>query len=198
MKVKVKLTKAANAQRHKAPLDAVVVMDVERYLHGVLPAILDGTRAPAPEKCALAIAVRTYAVRHALDGEAVSDAADGFPYAAAITVAAGFADAIERTRGQVLAFGGCVIHAHYCRSNGGRTRRSRDVWPCNLPYYKARADPWDAEGQRMAAARNAAAKPGHGVGLSLAGAEYAAMLGESYADILAFYYPGTVITNLAE
>ena len=37
---------------------------------------------------------------------------------------------------------------------------------------------------------------GHGVGLSQWGAKYAAEQGESYAEILAHYYPGTELARL--
>lgn len=196
MKIKVTLTKETNAQRHKAPLGAVVVLDVEKYLRGVLPCLMDMQRAPMQAKCALAIAARSYAVRMALDGVTVEDGSNYQPYDAALAEhpPAGCAAALEATRGRVLTYAGHVIQANYCAANGGQTRRSSDVWKCKLPYYEARADPWDDEGRHLAAIRKKPLKVGHGVGLSLAGAEYAASIGEGCADILRFYYPGAEIT----
>lgn len=53
----------------------------------------------------------------------------------------------------------------------------------------AKDDPWDAASGKS--------KNGHGVGMSQSGAEYAASIGVTYEDILAFYYVGTEIGRTA-
>lgn len=75
----------------------------------------------------------------------------------------------------------------YSASNGGRTTSSEERWGGYRPYLIAQNDPWDY-------AATGGKKTGHGVGMSQAGASYAAgALGKDYREILAFYYPGTAL-----
>lgn len=199
MRVKVVMTRDENARRHGVRPGVSVALDVEEYIKGVLPAEICESRTPMQAKCALAIVARTYAMRKALDGNMLADMPGIIGYRAALASRApNCTKAVERTRGLVLAYDGQLIHAHFCNSNGGSTKPADEIWPASLPYYEARADPWDIEARHILAGRGEKVRPGHGVGLSLVGAEYAARLGEDYADILGFYYPGTVITAYIE
>lgn len=191
MLVSVELTRDENAAFHGVKLGAVVALDIEEYLKGVLPAEIYESRTPMQAKYAQAVAARTYAARKALNGVTLTDTTKHQSYKAAlIAKSPNCAEAVEQTRGLVLVYDGQVIQCYYSNSNGGRTKRTDEVWSAKLPYYKARDDPWDVEARRAAAAQGKTISAGHGVGLSQVGAEYAARLGESFADILAFYYPG--------
>lgn len=194
MQIRIRLTREDNAQRHGVSVGSVIALDVETYLKGVLPAEIYESRTPREAKKAQAIAARTYAYRAALDGGTLSDTPASQSYRAALADTSPLCcEAVDDTRAQVLTYCGEIIRCYYSRSNGGQTKRTDQVWAAKLPYYKARADPWDKAACAEAAAQGKTIKASHGVGLSQVGAEYAARLGENAADILAFYYPYTEI-----
>ena len=194
MKIRIRLTREDNAQRHGVSVGSVIALDVESYLKGVLPAEIYESRTPREAKKAQAIAARTYAYRAALDCGTLSDTPASQSYRAALADTSPLCcEAVDATRAQVLTYCGEIIRCYYSRSNGGQTKRTDQVWSAKLPYYKARADPWDKAACAEAAAQGKTIKASHGVGLSQVGAEYAARLGEDAADILAFYYPYTEI-----
>jgi len=87
-------------------------------------------------------------------------------------------------------YGGRIINTcSYSTSNGGRTVSAQERWGGYRAWLIAQDDPWDL-------AATGGVKTGHGVGMSQAGASYAAgKLGIQYLDILAFYYPGTVVVD---
>lgn len=97
---------------------------------------------------------------------------------------------VADTAGEVLCYDGNVLATcSYSASNGGRTTSSEERWGGYRPYQIAQDDPWDY-------AVTQGKKTGHGVGMSQAGASYAAgTLGKDYRTILAFYYPGTIIVR---
>lgn len=194
MKINVQMTRAINAGMHGVDIGDVVALDLETYLMGVLPSEIYESRTPMEAKKAQAIAARTYAVRRALDGETIIDTPTNQSYNASKALSSpSCAQAVEQTRGLVLTYGGEVIRCYYSASNGGATKRTDEVWQAKLPYYEHRDDPWDTEARAAFRAQGRSVNGGHGVGLSQIGAEHAAQIGESCADILAFYYPGTKI-----
>lgn len=199
MQISLKLTRQENAKHHKVSTGSVVKLDIEEYLKGVLPAEIYESRTPMQAKCAQAVAARTYALRKALDGATITDTPNHQSYKAALAAASpNSCEAVERTRGLVLMYDGQVIQCYYSNSNGGTTKRTDEVWSAKLPYYQSRADPWDTAARSAAAAQGKTIKASHGVGLSQVGAEYAARLGEDFADILAFYYPGATVAQYQE
>lgn len=194
MQIRLKLTREENARAHGVSVGSVVKLDLETYLMGVLPAEIYESRTPQEAKKAQAIAARTYALRAALDGTTLTDTPNHQAYSAEKAAHSPHcARAIADTAGMVLMHDGKVIRCYYSSSNGGRTKRTDEVWSTKLPYYKSRADPWDEGARRAAAAQGKTIKASHGVGLSQVGAEYAARLGEDCEAMLAFYYPGTEI-----
>ena len=195
MQIRLKLTREENARAHGVATGDVVTLDMERYLKGVLPAEIYESRTPPQAKKAQAIAARTYALRATLNGTTLTDTAKHQAYSAEKAKSApNCARAVDDTAGMVLTYGGEVIRCYYSSSNGGRTKRTDEVWSAKLPYYQSRADPWDEGARRSAAAQGKTIKASHGVGLSQVGAEYAARLGEDCAAMLAFYYPGAEIS----
>jgi hypothetical protein len=188
MRVKVQLTRLANAQAHSVPVGTVAEIALEDYLLGVVPSEAYESRTPTEALRAQAIASRTYALRKMLDGETLTDTPTHQSYDASLSASPRCRAAVEATVGLVLLYGGQPIQAYYSRSNGGWTRRTEDVWSAALHYYQSRIDHWDA-----AATKGTTIKPSHGVGMSQVGAEYAAKQGVSCADILAFYYPGATV-----
>jgi hypothetical protein len=191
MTVNVKLTRAVNAQYHHVKPNAVVTLDIEDYLKGVVPSEIYEGRTPAEAKKAQAICARTYALEKAQSGTTLVDTPLHQSYDASTIAASPLsAAAVEATRGQVLTYGGQVIQCLYSRSNGGETKRADQVWSEKLPYYENRPDPWDT-----AARAGKSIKASHGVGLSQIGAEYAAGIGKTCGELLAFYYPNTTIAE---
>ncbi|MDR0897237.1 MAG: SpoIID/LytB domain-containing protein [Oscillospiraceae bacterium] len=189
MTLQVKLTREVNATHHGVAINAVIPIDIEDYLKGVVPAEIYEGRTPAEAKKALAIAARTYALYKAQSGTTLVDTPLHQSYnASKIAQSPKSAAAVEATRGQVLTYAGKVIQCYYSNSNGGETKRTDQVWSAKLPYYQNVPDPWDTaarEGKTIAAS--------HGVGLSQIGAEYAAGIGKTCGEILSFYYPNTAI-----
>ena len=190
MKIKVLITRFENAKHFTCDINDVVEVDFEEYVAAVVASEL---ASGGLEGCkAQAIAARTFAVhKGVLRGRAISDSS---AVAQAYRASRYDADkypiplqAARETAGQVLTYNGKVIDAVYSSSNGGRTVSSQERWGNVLPYLIAKPDPWDAATGQP--------KNGHGVGMSQVGARYAAQTGVSCKDILAFYYPGAVITN---
>lgn len=172
-------------------IGSTVGLDLERYLKGVLPAEIYESRTPPAAMRAQAVAARTYALGMMLRGEELSDTSRHQSYRAALAAASpNCARAVDHTAGQVLAYLGELIECFYSNSNGGVTRLPQDVWKKALPYYAKRADIWDDGARVMAIRQGRKITISHGVGLSQAGAEYAALMNEDYIDILRFYYPG--------
>lgn len=199
MQICLKLTRQENATYHKVNTGSVVKLEIEEYLKGVLPAEIYESRTPMQAKCAQAIAARTYAMRKALDGVTITDTPNHQSYKANLAATSpNCCEAVARTRDLVLMYNGQVIQCYYSNSNGGTTKRTDEVWSVNLPYYQARADPWDTAARSAAAAQGKTIKASHGVGLSQVGAEYAARMGEDCVDILAFYYPGASVAQYKE
>lgn len=187
MKIKIKLTRAENTAQFGA---GPVELDIEEYLRGVVPAEIYESSAMDALK-AQAVAARTFAAKRALAGTVIDDttAFQAYRYTLA-TATPRSRQAIEETAGQVLCYDGAVIDCYYSSSNGGQTKRSGDVWSRHYPYYVNKSDEWD-----IAANKEKATKPSHGVGLSQIGAMWAAKQGIPYNQILAFYYEGTAIVT---
>lgn len=183
-KITVKLTRRENADHFGVSAGGTASVDFEEYVAAVTASEL---ASGGLEGCkAQAVAARTFAVsRGVLDGKAISDSSS----VAQAYRASRYDEklypiplkAARETEGLILTYGGKPISAVYSSSNGGRTVSSEERWGNALPYLTARDDPWDAAAGYK--------KNGHGVGMSQCGARYAAGLGISFRDILAFYYP---------
>ena len=65
MKIRIRLTREDNAQRHGVSVGSVIALDVESYLKGVLPAEIYESRTPREAKKAQAIAAHLTAARSA-------------------------------------------------------------------------------------------------------------------------------------
>lgn len=89
---------------------------------------------------------------------------------------------IEMTNGQYLYYNGELARCYYSSSNGGKTVSSKEKWGGSFPYLISQEDPYDD-----------GTKNGHGVGMSQRGAKNRANAGQTHQEILAFYFPGTII-----
>lgn len=187
--IKVKLTRQENTTALKLPLNSVIVLPIEEYLLGVVPAEVGN--APIEAAKAQAIAARTYALNLIKNGATILDQPPHQAYRYLRSIDKAFANAhagVKATAGMVLTYSGKMIDgAYYSDSNGGIMLRSGEVWSSDRPYLVHSIDSWTV----------ATGKPknGHGVGLSQVGSSYAAKIGVKYDKILSFYYPGTSIAD---
>lgn len=126
---------------------AVNLLDMERYLRGVVPLEI-GAGRPAEELEAVkaqAIAARTYAIRHMGRRESL-----GFDfYGSVMDQVYGGLDAedpvstraVRETEGQVLVYRGEPIEAFYHSTCGGSTAALEEVWQGDpRPYLQAVSD----------------------------------------------------------
>ena len=165
----------------------IITLDLEEYLRGVVPSEMPSTW-PIEALKAQAVAARTYAMSK-LNSSRSYDVDDTTAYQAyrSDRTRESTDKAVKETAGQVLKYGGKLISAVYCASNGGKTISAKQKWGHEHAYLPAQSDPYDAaSGQK---------KNGHGVGMSQHGARQAALKGLTYKQILSFYYPNTQIVS---
>ena len=191
MQILVRLTREENAEYYNLPLDSLVEMDLETYVFGVVASEISNTHLEACK--AQAVAARTKAVAHILKGKPISDSsstAQAFRASRLSDILYPTARAGSKaTAGEVLHWNGQVIDTcAYSASNGGRTTSSEERWGGHRAYLTEQGDPWDMEA-------TGGKKTGHGVGMSQAGAKWAALHGFVYTDILSFYFPGTQLVD---
>jgi len=187
MQIRIKFTQLANAQAFHIAQNAVYTMDLEDYLVHVVPSEMPSKWAPEALKVQ-AVCSRTYAANNimtrAKDTYDVDDTTS-FQAFHANEEATSTDTAIKATAGQFVLYDGKPIYAVFSASNGGEVESAKQRWGKDYPYLIAEPDPWDAKAGLP--------KDGHGVGMSQNGANQGALEGNDYLQILAFYYPGTVL-----
>lgn len=188
MKIKIKITTAENMQYYNCEKDTIKEIELEDYVKCVVASEIGNASLEACK--AQAVASRTFAVsRGVLDGKVISDdAGKGQAFRANRNNYKNCNEAVEATKGEILTYGGECIRAYFSHSNGGRTYSCEEVWGGKYNYLIAREDKWTRATEEK--------KNGHGVGMSQAGAKYASNHGIGYKEILSFYYPYTVLTQL--
>lgn len=184
----VKITRQENASHYGMAVGDVVRVPLEDYVAGVVASEVGNAAIEAAR--AQAVAARTFAWPYYHKGLTITDASSKHQafraprineqrYPRAVQAA-------QDTAGQLLRYHGAVIGTcSYSASNGGHTVSSAERWGGARAWLISQDDPWDAAA--------GGARTGHGVGMSQRGAKYAASIGVSYREILAFYYPGTEI-----
>lgn len=133
--------------RPNGQLTAVNVVDLEAYLHGVVPREIGRLPAAQIEATkAQAVAARTYAI-----GNLGGRQNRGFDFYATVMdqVYGGVQDedsvvnrAVRETRGEILTYNGTPILAYYASTCGGTTAAIEDSWPWRapLPYLRSVSD----------------------------------------------------------
>ena len=190
MKIKVQITRQENANYFNTEIGNTVEVEFEEYIAAVTASEIGNGQLEACK--AQAVACRTFAVgRGVLSGKTISDSSSvAQAYRAKRYNEKSYPNCIkaaEATVGEILLYDGQIISAVYSSNNGGRTVSALERWGSNRPYLIEKDDPWDAAAGYT--------KTGHGVGMSQRGANYAAKTGKTYKEILAFYYPGTVLES---
>lgn len=168
-------------------------MNLEDYVKGVVPSEMS-YKWPVEALKAQAVAARTYAMYHMNKNKKksydVDDTSSKYQAYVPSKIHANTTAAVIATKGQYLSYKDKPINAVFCSSNGGTTVSAKSRWGSNYPYLIAKEDPYTKASGR--------AKDSHGVGMSQYGAKEAASIGLHYDQILSFYYPGTILTNIEE
>ena len=190
MKIKVRISTPSNMNYFHCSKDSIVEVELEDYVRCVVASEIGKAGIEACK--AQAVACRTFAVsRGVLDGKPISDdAGKAQAYIAARDYYDVCNQAAEETAGQILMYKNEYCTTYFSHSNGGRTYACEEIWSQKKPYLIARADEWT---KKSGVARN-----GHGIGLSQAGAKYAASIGKGYREILNFYYPNTNLITIED
>lgn len=186
MNIKVKLTKSENYNHYGVANGAIITLDLEEYLRGVVPSECYTTWSLETLK-AQAVAARSYAIVKMNRSTYSYHVNDTTAYQS-FTITKKMShttQAVDATAGQVLTYNNSVAEAVYSASNGGTMVSAQQQWGNAIAYLIAKDDPWTRATGR--------AKNGHGVGLSQWGASYAGSNGYSYTQILTFYFPNTVL-----
>ena len=192
--IKMQIKTAENAEFFNKPLGSVVSLPVEEYLMGVVPAEVGNSHI---EACvAQAIASRSILLSGRW-GDTITDTTSHQAYNGSRSVDPDFFrahQAVKDSKGVVLLYNGKIASCFYADSNGGKMVASDMHWNQKIPYEQrehipylvTKDDPWTL----------ASGKPfnGHPVGMSQQGAIWAANNGIKHDEILAFYYPGTVLS----
>ena len=124
----------------------VNTVTIEDYLRGVVPAEI-GRNRPASESAAVeaqAVAARSYAYTHLVEGARVWDVTagtqdqvyDGVEGEAPVSNAA-----VDATRGLAILYAGRVVNAPFHSTCGGETAEAPDVWrTAGEPYLRRVSD----------------------------------------------------------
>ena len=131
-------------------LRAVLYIDVEDYLCGVVPYEMSDTY-PLEALKAQAVAARTYAmnkknISSSLDYDVTDNTNDQVYYG--IQKEHVFSERAVRETARIcgLTADGDYAQCYYCASNGGQTETVSRVWgTADLPYLVMRSDPYDLE-----------------------------------------------------
>jgi hypothetical protein len=162
------------------PDGAVVRMDLDEYLRGVVPAEVPAYW-PAETLKAQAVAARSYAVTRHLRPDADVDTTSRTQVWRPIHYETTDA-AVMATHGIVPRYGGAPIQALFFAHSDGYTRDSETVWGNYVPYLRRVADP-----------NPYTTMHGHGVGLSQHGARTFALWGAMYDEVLRYFYSGVSV-----
>lgn len=195
MKISVKMTRAVNCAHYNVAKGTVVQIDLEaEYLPICLSSEIyeSNNRTPMEAKKAQAVAARTYAIGFIQKNIAISDLPSNQAFSwKELSKIPNCVKAVAETNSQILQCNNAIITAWFSSSNGGRTKRSDEVWSASTPWTVSKDDPWDTAGR----AKWNITQTSHGVGMSQIGACYAASIGVLYNDILSFYYQNTTVAK---
>jgi stage II sporulation protein D len=127
-------------------ISLINVLDMERYLIGVVPFEIGRPDGAIEAIKAQAIAARTYAIggmgsRNALGFDFYATVADQV-YGGASGEDSVVTRAVLETRGEIISYKGEPIIAYYSSTCGGRTSAVPEVWPWRngRPYLQSRSD----------------------------------------------------------
>lgn len=189
MDITIKIINAKNALILGMNKGPDIEIKLEDYVFGVVAGEIGNANYQAC--CAQAIASRTLAYYHYTKNNIISDDSSRWQAFRAEALNERYkypniSKAIDATKNIVLFYNNSVISEPvFSANNGGKTVSAKERWGNDIPYLISQIDSYDSGKKR-----------GHGVGLSQEGAIARAKDGQSYQDILSFYYPGTYIGEI--
>jgi stage II sporulation protein D (peptidoglycan lytic transglycosylase) len=136
--------RAAEISAGREGVRAVVTIDLESYVSGVLAGEGATLHSPAARQ-AMAVIARTWAVRSRGRHRARGFDFCSLTHCQFFRLPSSVADAAKKTSGLVLKYQGQPIDAYYSAHCGGVTEAAADVWPDRAaPYLRSVADPYCA------------------------------------------------------
>ncbi len=121
-------------------MTAVNIVDLDKYLYGVVPAEMPASYEMEALK-AQTISARTYAMMkisaYRSLGYEFNDTISCQVYNGYSGESARSTQAVDATSGEIAVYNGNPIEAYFCASTGGYTENSENVWANALPYLKA-------------------------------------------------------------
>ncbi|NLG24189.1 MAG: SpoIID/LytB domain-containing protein [Clostridiales bacterium] len=127
---------------------AVLTIDIERYLYGVVPYEMSDS-FPIEALKAQAVAARTYALKRREANQAraydLVDTTQDQVYKGLDRRNENAIAAVDATRGVAGEYGGSYANCYYTASNGGQTALPQDIWGGgqDMHYLTMRDDPYD-------------------------------------------------------
>ena len=125
---------------HKGNVNLINIVDLEKYLKGVVPSeVYSGW--PMETLKTQAVAARTYAVYHLARSRRMRrsfwDVDDTITYQAYTGTSLSNKrtnKSVQSTKGQIMTYDGKIIQAYYHANSGGITEQAKNVWMLNVPY----------------------------------------------------------------
>jgi stage II sporulation protein D len=127
-------------------LNVVNALAVDQYVKGVVPNESPSSWPPA-ELQAQAVASRSFALTAGRDGNGFDLYADtrSQVYKGLESEYASSNEAVERTRGQVVMYGGQIAETLFSACSGGKTESIVNVFGTAIPYLVGVPDPYDGD-----------------------------------------------------
>jgi len=132
----------------KGKLSAVNFVELEEYLHGVVPREMP-PNWPEEALKAQAVVSRTFA-RYQMDANAareydISSTTASQVYGGSAAGTDRTSRAVDATRGIILTFNGKPALTYFHANSGGMTEDARHVWRVAIPYLQSVADGYSAQ-----------------------------------------------------
>jgi len=161
------------------PDGSIVVMTMDEYLKGVVPAEVPASWHPEALR-AQAIAARSYAATHRSHTKEGADVCTTTHCQVWKPTHYDSTDrAVEDTSGVAAYYQGGIIGAFFFAHCDGHTREAQEAWQINVPYCQSVSCPCGFD-----------TRYGHGVGMCQQGAQALAKMGLNHEQILRHYYTG--------
>lgn len=190
MNIQIKITNESNAKELNININSMLEIDLEDYVFCCVAGEIGNAIYNAC--CAQAIASRTLIYYNYINNKIISDDSTRWQAfrAKALKEKSNYPNiinAIKETSNKILLYNNkCITESVFSANNGGYTVSAKERWGTSIPYLISQKDSYDNNKRR-----------GHGVGLSQEGAKNRAKDGQSYKDILLFYYPNTTIGDIS-
>jgi len=129
-------------------LTVINVLDLEEYLYGVVPKEI-ATGHPIEALKAQAVAARTYTCTQLGKYEKwhfdLTNTTSDQAYGGVSAEKEDTTKAVDKTKGEIVTYGGDPITTYYFSTSSGYTENSENVWTAKVPYLVAVEDKYQPE-----------------------------------------------------